>query len=317
MYFLSAIIVFFLCSSYTISDDSVEKETYIAEISLTEDNVNNELIEEENVPLADMEAITLNSADKSSEYASEYELEELSYVEDYSDVDDSDLMSNENADIFSYEDLVEKTNYIASEKDAAAPSDNSSSAIDLDSWELLLVNKMHPIPDNYDIPLTYFSSNMQCDERVLEPLMNMLAAARTDGVDLVICSPYRDYALQSRLFTRKINEYLSCGYSYIEAYKIASRKVIVPGASEHQLGIAFDIVTGGHSTLDYEFADTKAGKWLKNNGYKYGFILRYPRGKEYITGIEFEPWHYRYVGIEAATYIMENEITLEEFIEDY
>ena len=165
------------------------------------------------------------------------------------------------------------------------------------------------------MPLTTIKGNMQCDERVLDILVSMLNAAAEDGVDLMVVSPYRDYQLQKVLFERKINTYMDLGLSYLEAYKIASGKVIVPGASEHQLGIAFDIVTGSHTTLDYEFGDTAAGKWLKEHGSEYGFILRYPRGKNYITGIEYEPWHYRYVGVEAATYIMENDLTLEEFIE--
>ena len=86
----------------------------------------------------------------------------------------------------------------------------------------------------------------------------------------------------------------------------------MPGASEHQIGLALDIVTDSYRELNEGFAETAAGKWLAENSYKYGFILRYPLGKEYITGIEYEPWHFRYVGVEAATVITEQGITLEE-----
>ena len=106
------------------------------------------------------------------------------------------------------------------------------------------------------------------------------------------------------------------GMSYLEAYQLASQAVTVPGASEHQIGLALDIVTDSYLTLDEGFGDTPAGKWLAENSCHYGFILRYPKDKEYITGIEYEPWHFRYVGTEAATLMTEQGITLEEFWED-
>ncbi len=106
------------------------------------------------------------------------------------------------------------------------------------------------------------------------------------------------------------------GFSYIESFQLSSRRVTVPGASEHQLGLALDIVCTSHQDLDEAFADTDAGIWLAQNSYKYGFILRYPKEKEYITGIKYEPWHFRYVGIEAATVITERGLTLEEFWEE-
>ena len=157
---------------------------------------------------------------------------------------------------------------------------------------------------------------MKCDVRIIDELMAMLEAAKKDGIDLMICSPYRDYNRQTVLFNRKIDYYMDKGYSYMEAYRIASITVTVPGASEHQIGLALDIVSNTYTSLDMGFGETDAGLWLKEHGYEYGFILRYPLGKEYITGIQYEPWHYRYVGKEAATAIMKKEITLEEFLED-
>ena len=184
-----------------------------------------------------------------------------------------------------------------------------------DDWNLLLVNKQHPVPEGYTFELGTIAGSMECDARILPELFAMLQAARDDGVYLAVCSPYRDIERQQRLFERKIKTHMSNGHSYMEAYKKASQIVTVPGASEHQIGLALDIISNDYTVLNEGFEKTSAGKWLKEHCKEYGFILRYPRGKEYITGIDYEPWHFRYVGKEAATIIMENEITLEEFVE--
>ena len=155
---------------------------------------------------------------------------------------------------------------------------------------------------------------MQCDERIVEPLLTMMKKAQEDGVTLVICSPYRDSEKQEKLFNRKINAYMKNGYSYMDAYKMASQAVTVPGASEHQLGLAMDIYSADHKSLNEAFGDTMSGKWLAHHSWEYGYILRYPKDKEYITSIEYEPWHFRYVGEDIAAYIMENGLCLEEFI---
>lgn len=188
-----------------------------------------------------------------------------------------------------------------------------------DDWRLVLINKQHSIPDDYTFPfgtINTMKGSMQCDERIIDDLLDMLQAAKEDGVTLAICSPYRDLEYQQMLFNRKVKRYMNMGMSYMEAYQLSSQAVTVPGASEHQIGLALDIVTDSYVSLDEGFAETTAGKWLADNSYKYGFILRYPKGKEDITGIEYEPWHFRYVGIDAATVITEAGITLEEFWED-
>ena len=100
----------------------------------------------------------------------------------------------------------------------------------------------------------------------------------------------------------------------MDAYKQASQAVTVPGSSEHQIGLAVDIITDGYTSLDEGFGDTKAGKWLAENSADYGFILRYPAGKEEITSIEYEPWHFRYVGKDVAKEIMSKGITFEEYL---
>ena len=191
-----------------------------------------------------------------------------------------------------------------------------------DDWRLILINKQHSIPDGYEeeVPLGNISTMkgiMHCDERIIDDLLDMIQAAKDDGVTLAICSPYRDLQYQEMLFGRKITKYMKRGLSYMEAYQLASQAVTVPNASEHQIGLALDIVTDTYVALNEGFAKTAAGKWLAENSCKYGFILRYPQGKEDITGIEYEPWHFRYVGVEAATLMTEQGITLEEFWEEY
>ena len=121
-----------------------------------------------------------------------------------------------------------------------------------------------------------------------------------------------DWAYYNSMYICKL-----LGMSYMEAYQLSSQAVTVPGASEHQIGLALDIVCNDYMSLDEGFGDTKAGKWLAANSGCFGFILRYPEGKENITGIEYEPWHFRYVGKAAAPVIMEQGITLEEFWEEY
>lgn len=190
-----------------------------------------------------------------------------------------------------------------------------------DDWQLVLINKQHPIPDDYTFtlgPIKTIKGEMQCDERIIEDLLAMMQAAyENDGIILGICSPYRDLNWQKVLFNRKIKAYMERGMSYMDAYALSSQTVTVPGASEHQIGLAVDMVSDTYQNLDEGFANTDAGIWLKEHCSEYGFILRYPKGKEHITSIEFEPWHFRYVGKEAAVIIMEEEICLEEFWDKY
>lgn len=187
---------------------------------------------------------------------------------------------------------------------------------DKSDWKLLLVNKQHTIPQDYEFTLGTIKGSMRCDERIIEPLTQMFTEAKEDGVNLVVCSPYRDMARQEYLFERKVKNYQSQGMSYMDAYKKAAVTVTLPGASEHQIGLAIDIVSDTYSSLEVGFAETEAGKWLAEHSWEYGFILRYPLGKEEITGIQFEPWHFRYVGRDAAEVIMKQNITLEEFVEN-
>lgn len=238
-------------------------------------------------------------------------------------LDDDDVIEgydNEELDVsadkivqYSLDDIMEASE---ASKGLSSTYSPTTSKLSKDDWQLVLVNKQHPVPEDYTMTLGKIKGSMKCDIRIMDDLMDMMQAAKTDGINLVVCSPYRDYNRQTVLFDRKIDYYMEEGHSYMEAYKLASMTVTVPGASEHQIGLALDIVSTTYSGLEIGFGETTAGKWLKEHCDEYGFILRYPEGKEYITGIQYEPWHFRYVGKEAAAQIMERDITLEEFIEE-
>lgn len=188
---------------------------------------------------------------------------------------------------------------------------------DPSDWRLVLINKQHPIPEGYEFKLGTIKDSMQCDERIIDDLLLMMHGAKKDGVNLVIKSPYRTLDRQEFLFNKKIKNYMGQGLSYMDAYKIASQAVTVPGSSEHQVGLSLDITSDTYTLLDQGFGETEAGKWLAEHSCEYGFTLRYPLGKEYITSIEYEPWHFRYVGREAATIMKEEDICLEEFWDKY
>lgn len=239
-------------------------------------------------------------------------------------VDDSDAVPDEHGElddtqIVSLDDILE--NYsILNQEPQSQDEDlelNAEGSFDKNDWRLILVNKQHPIPENYTFTLGKLSGYMQCDERIIDDLLLMMKRATEDGVHLVICSPYRDLSKQESLFERKIDAYMKKGYSYIDAYKLSSQAVTIPGASEHQLGMAVDLIADNYTLLDEGFENTAAGVWLYEHCAEYGFILRYPKGKEYITSIEYEPWHFRYVGREAANIIMSEGICLEEFWDRY
>lgn len=189
--------------------------------------------------------------------------------------------------------------------------------IDLNFWEYRLVNKDKLLEKDYEPPLTELEGGQYFDSRAVDALKDFIAAARSEGLTVILRSTYRAYGTQEYLFNRKLAEKQQSGLPYEEAYAAASRIVAVPGTSEHQLGLACDIVDGYYEYLNESLADTELLIWMRENCAEYGFIVRYPEDKQEITGIMFEPWHFRYVGREAAAYIMENGLCLEEFIDLY
>ena len=184
-----------------------------------------------------------------------------------------------------------------------------------DNWALLLVNREHTLPDDYSVPeLTQLRSGHAVDSRAYPALQAMMDDARSAGLQPVICSSYRTPGTQERLFEQEVQNWLDRGYTREEAMDKAAMWVARPGTSEHQTGLAVDIVDMSYQILDEQQERTPVQEWLMAHCAEYGFILRYPTDKSALTGIGYEPWHYRYVGIEAANEIMENRLCLEEYV---
>ena len=178
---------------------------------------------------------------------------------------------------------------------------------------MLLVNKSHRLPVDY-VPnnLQYANVRIRCEKEnmflnatALDCLEEMFVAAMKEGIDLVFFDGWREESLQRLYYTNKIAE---------KGQSLATTLVAPPRGSEHELGLAADILSTVHRMRDGHFALTSTGKWLIANCWKYGFILRYPKDKIEITRFLFEPWHYRFVGVEEAKKITESKLCLEEYV---
>lgn len=184
-------------------------------------------------------------------------------------------------------------------------------------WNMVLVNGAHEMEEGYVPELVELKDGYQVDKRIVDAAKQMLADAKADGMKIVICSAYRSVSRQEEIFNDSMKDRLKSGMGYWDAYVDTSQSVAEPGTSEHALGLALDLISNQYSELDERQEGTKEAKWLEENCHKYGFILRYPPEKTSITGIIYEPWHYRYVGVEHATKITELGVTLEEYLKDY
>lgn len=203
--------------------------------------------------------------------------------------------------------------------------------IDINSWEYLLVNSTHTIDENFrpetfaalnlnmsetDIQTTsddYSETRCLVDSRIGENLRDFALACSEAGLPVYLSSGYRSYSTQSYLFNRKVGQ----GYSE----DVAKTIVAYPGTSEHQTGLSCDITDRYRETKDSSLAQTDTYKWLCEHCTDYGFVVRYPEDKsgsaDSVTGIIYEPWHFRYVGQEVAKYMTENNLCLEEFVALY
>lgn len=183
------------------------------------------------------------------------------------------------------------------------------------NWALALVNFDHPLPEGFTVPeLTQLRNGHAVDSRAYPSLQRMMDGCRTAGLQPLICSSYRSEDTQAQLFQQEVGRWLVRGYTEEEAETQAARWVSRPGASEHQTGLAVDIVDTSYQMLDQGQEDTAVQRWLMTHCADYGFILRYPVEKIALTGVNYEPWHYRYVGVEAAREIMDGGLCLEEYI---
>lgn len=184
-------------------------------------------------------------------------------------------------------------------------------------WNLVLVNGSHPMEEGYVPELMELEKGSSIDARIADAAKQMLADAKQEGLHIVVCSAYRSVQRQEQVFGDSMKDRVKAGMSYWEAYEETVLNVAKPGTSEHALGLALDLISNQYEELDERQETTAEARWLEENCAKYGFILRYPPEKTNITGIIYEPWHYRYVGKEHAKKIMELGITLEEYIQEY
>ena len=187
-------------------------------------------------------------------------------------------------------------------------------------WNLLLVNDWNPMKKGYDEAVTMkkvdrkaVNNNQQVDARMYDDLMAMLDAG--SAYNIGVQSSYRPYATQERLYNNKVAEYKRYYSDPVVIQSKAGEVVKRPGFSEHNTGLAVDLYGSGNHSLTESFAKTDAYKWLMENCADYGFILRFPKGKESVTGVIYEAWHFRYVGDpEIAHKIMDSGLCLEEYL---
>lgn len=184
---------------------------------------------------------------------------------------------------------------------------------DEDSWQIILVNRDNAVSADFTVDLTAFGNTM-VDCRIADQLTEMLEAAFKEGILLTVCSGYRSVSQQRDIYESKKQTYINLGYSEEASVINTDQYIQTPGSSEHHTGLAVDFQTTGALTLEENFADTPAYKWLGEHAKEYGFIERYPKGKSDITGVSWEPWHYRYVGTSNAKAINTMGICLEEYV---
>lgn len=157
------------------------------------------------------------------------------------------------------------------------------------------------------------NGRLQASHYLYDDLVDMLAAAGEEGYHYWIASAYRSRQRQQELVDEDVLRYRNQGLSYQKALEETYKQTMPAGKSEHETGLALDILYGENPQMDLSQADTAGNQWLVEHSHEYGFILRYPQDGEEITGIAYEPWHFRYVGKEAAQFLYENQLTLEEF----
>ena len=188
--------------------------------------------------------------------------------------------------------------------------------VNLDSWELRLVRIDQPLPTDFEPELMSVDNDQLFDARAGMHLQKMLADARAAGFTTFICSGYRSYDTQYYLYWQHVDQYVAEGMTKEEAEAATQLAVNYPGASEHQLGLAADILEYQGQDMEPHIGGSGLMLWLEEHCADYGFIVRYPEDKTDITGIEYEPWHLRFVG-PCARFIMENGLCLEEFLALY
>lgn len=184
---------------------------------------------------------------------------------------------------------------------------------------IVMVNPWNYVPNDYVLDLVYLGTDCavegsQVQRSCYDDLVAMITDCNKVCPQAKVVSAYRSHDLQTRNYNNRVQSYVNQGYSLEEAKAQTGQVIAIPGTSEHELGLAVDIIDTRLWALEWEQADLPAQQWLMENCWKYGFILRYPQDKIEITGIIYEPWHYRYVGHELAAELHESGMTLEEYI---
>ncbi len=204
----------------------------------------------------------------------------------------------------------------STEPDSTEPSTEAKPQFD--SSLMLLVNTWNPLPEDYEVELVRLGNySLSVAEAAHDDLQEMLMDGMAEGLYFWVCSAHRSVAEQEKLFNEDVQRYLRQGYSQAMAEAEAALYTQRPGCSEHHTGLAVDIVASSYQLLDAQQEKTDEIQWLQAHCHEYGFILRYPKDKEGETGISYESWHYRYVGREAAAFLTENNLTLEEYWSQY
>lgn len=243
--------------------------------------------------------------DKKEPVAPEAESETSSYTTSY----------NEESSVSEVVSLTEKvvSEVISGYKYAYAGFSPAYADVNNTEWNLILVNRDYILPDDYEVKLApaveSIPDGATLDYRVAPHYNEMYLAAQEDGINLEPLSGYRSVERQKNNFENKIDYYMDEGYDKIEATKLAATHILPPGTSEHNAGLAMDICS-----LYQDFDETDEFTWLNEHAADYGFILRYPKNKEDKTDIIYEPWHWRYVGVETAKKIKASGLCYEEYL---
>lgn len=204
---------------------------------------------------------------------------------------------------------------LQADKEETAKASAEKLSGDTDDWALVLINEEHPLDRSYVPQLAAVDAERSVDVRILDSLQQMMADGAAQGLNMYVTSAYRSYERQREVFNAGMQTRIGSGMSPLDAYEDTKTAIAIPGTSEHASGLAVDIIASGYSELDERQADTAEQQWLMEHCWEYGFILRYPKDRSDVTGIIYEPWHYRYVGVEAAKEITEQGLTLEEYMD--
>jgi len=184
-------------------------------------------------------------------------------------------------------------------------------------WAYYLINEENPLPEDFTVGLEKVQGDFMLDERCAEYAKRMIADAAEEGIELTVVSAYRSVQKQQENLESYIQRLRDAGYTSKEAKSLAEKEIALPYTSEHNAGLALDILTPDwwltHDDVTADFENTEQFRWLSENADKYGFILRYPKEYESVTKYVYEPWHYRFVGVYYAGKIKESGLPFEYF----